>query len=399
MAVKQNKCIIVGVSGGIAAYKSCTLVSSLKKKGYEVHVLMTKAAQQFITPLSMQTLSGQKVITDMFSVDDTPEVQHVSLAKKADLFVIAPASADIIAKVSNGIADDMLTTVFLAASCPKLIVPAMNTGMLENPITQHNLEICRNYGMQVMDSASGYLACGDNGRGRMPEASEIEDAIESLIEQDRYLTGKKILISAGPTQESLDPVRYVTNHSSGKMGYALARAARNVGAEVTLVAGVNALSDVYGVTMVHVVSAEDMYQAVTSRAEQMDAIIMAAAVADYRPRTVSDEKIHKADDDMSIEMERTKDILKQLGSEKKKGQILIGFAMETEKLEAQAKKKLIAKNCDYIIGNNLKDPGAGFQKDTNLVTVISKDNELKLELMSKDEAAAEILRLSLKENM
>ncbi|NCB34365.1 MAG: bifunctional phosphopantothenoylcysteine decarboxylase/phosphopantothenate--cysteine ligase CoaBC, partial [Erysipelotrichia bacterium] len=326
-------------------------------------------------------------------------VQHIALAKKADLFMIAPASADIIAKAANGIADDMLTTVFLAAGCCKLIVPAMNTGMLENPITQHNLELCRGYGIHVMDSASGYLACGDIGRGRMPEAAEIEDAAESLLETDRYLSGKKILITAGPTQEALDPVRYVTNHSSGKMGYALARAARNAGAEVTLIAGVNNLPDVYGTIMEHVITAADMYHAVMRQAEKMDVIIMAAAVADYKPKNISEVKIHKADDDMSLPMERTKDILKQLGREKKNGQVLIGFAMETEELEAQAKKKLITKNCDYIIANNLKDPGAGFQKDTNAVTVIAKDSELKLQLMSKDEAAAEILRICLKEKI
>ncbi|MBQ9153695.1 MAG: bifunctional phosphopantothenoylcysteine decarboxylase/phosphopantothenate--cysteine ligase CoaBC, partial [Solobacterium sp.] len=300
----------------------------------------TKAAQEFVTPLTFQTLSAQKVITDMFTVDYIPEVHHVSLAKKADLFVVAPASADIIAKIANGIADDMLTTTFLASTCPKLIVPAMNVNMLENPVTQDNIAKCRHYGMEVMDSADGYLACGDIGRGRMPEPQDIEDKIHEMLCEDKFLKGKKILITAGPTQEALDPVRFLTNHSSGKMGYSLARAARNAGAEVTVVAGVNSLADINGVKTVHVVSAEDMYQAVMERASEMDVMILSAAVADYRPKDVADNKMHKKDGDLSIELERTKDILASLGKQKKEGQTLIGFTMETENLIDRAREKM-----------------------------------------------------------
>ncbi len=390
----ENKCILVGVTGGIAAYKICSLVSSLKKQNYEVHVLMTKAAQEFVTPLTFQTLSAQKVVTDMFTIDYTPDVHHVSLAKKADLFVIAPASADIIAKVANGIADDMLTTTFLASTCPKLIVPAMNVNMLENPITQDNIAKCRKYGMEVLDSADGYLACGDVGKGRMPEPAEIEDKIKFMLVQDKYLAGKKVLITAGPTQEALDPVRYLTNHSSGKMGFALAKAARNAGADVTIVAGVNHLDPLNGVTTVPVVSAEDMYQAVMQRAEDMDIMILSAAVADYRPKSVADNKMHKKDGDLSIELERTKDILASLGRQKKPGQILIGFTMETENLISRAREKMVKKNCDYMIANNLKVDGAGFQVDTNVVTIISAngENDCDLGLLSKDDTAVEIFR-------
>ncbi|MCH4208205.1 MAG: bifunctional phosphopantothenoylcysteine decarboxylase/phosphopantothenate--cysteine ligase CoaBC [Solobacterium sp.] len=393
---QNSKCILVGVTGGIAAYKTCTLVSSLKKKGYEVHVLMTEAAQQFVTPLTMQTLSSQRVITDMFSTAYEPEVHHVSLAKKADLFVIAPASADIIAKIAHGIADDMLTTTFLAAGCPKLIVPAMNTGMLDNPITQDNLERCRHYGMHVMESGSGYLACGDTGQGRMMEPEEIEDAVLQLLETDHYLAGRKVLITAGPTCEALDPVRYLTNHSSGKMGYALAKAARNAGAEVTLVAGVNHLPEIRGIETVHVTAAEEMYQAVMKYHKEMDVLILAAAVADYRPKTVSDNKIHKSDSDLSIELERTKDILASLGQNKQPGQTLIGFAMETEDLLERAEQKRRKKNCDYIIANNVKEPGAGFEKDTNKVTILGESGKTELGLMSKEDTAAELLRICLK---
>lgn len=395
----ENKCILVGVTGGIAAYKICSLVSSLKKKGHEVHVLMTKAAQEFVTPLTFQTLSAQKVITDMFTVDYIPEVHHVSLAKKADLFVIAPASADIIAKIANGIADDMLTTTFLASTCPKLIVPAMNVNMLENPVTQDNIAKCRHYGMEVMDSADGYLACGDIGKGRMPEPQDIEDKIHEMLQEDKFLKGKKVLITAGPTQEALDPVRFLTNHSSGKMGYSLARAARNAGAEVTVVAGVNSLADINGVKTVHVVSAEDMYQAVMARAEDADVMILSAAVADYRPKEVADNKMHKKDGDLSIELERTKDILASLGKQKKEGQILIGFTMETENLIDRAREKMAKKNCDYMIANNLKVEGAGFQVDTNVVTIISArgDDDSYLGLLSKDDTAVEIIRHCLKE--
>ena len=387
----EKKCIIVGVSGGIAAYKICTLVSSLKKKGHEVHVLMTKEAESFVGALTFQTLSGQRVITDMMSVDFQPDVHHVSLAKKADCFVIAPATANIIAKVANGIADDMLTTTFLASSCEKLIVPAMNTGMLENPVTQDNIEKCRHYGMHVLESAPGYLACGDTGKGRMPEADVILDAIESLLEKDRYLSGKNILITAGPTCEDIDPVRYITNHSSGKMGYALARAARNAGANVTLVSGEVHLARPVNVEVVDIHSAADMAEEVLARSDDMDVIIMAAAVADYTPLDKASQKLKKSEGDMFISLARTRDILQALGAKKKDGQVLIGFAMETEHLLENASAKLAKKNADFIIANSIADEGAGFGVDTNVVTIISPDGMTSLGLLSKDETAEKIL--------
>lgn len=396
--LQNHKCIVVGITGGIAAFKICSLVSSLKKQGYEVIVLMTKDAEQFVTPLTLQTLSGQKVITDMFTTDFTPDVHHISIAKKADAFVIAPATANIIAKVSNGIADDMLTTTFLAAECPKLIVPAMNTHMLMNPITQDNLAKCRHYGMHVLESDEGYLACGDVGSGRMPEPAEIEDAVKELLVTDKYLTGKKVLITAGPTQEAIDPVRYLTNHSTGKMGFALARAARNAGAEVTLVAGRNTLAPVRGVNTVNVASAQEMADAVLSRQEESDAMILAAAVADYTPVHAADEKIHKSEGNLSIECRRTVDILASLGQHKRPGQILIGFSMETENMIERTKEKLQKKNCDYIVGNNLNEKGAGFGTDTNRTVILSKDSQIDLGLLSKDDTASEILRQCLKEN-
>ncbi len=390
-------CVLIGVTGGIAVYKICTLVSSLKKQGYEVHVLMSDHAKEFVSPLTFQTLSGQRVITDMFSTDYEPDVHHISLAKKADVFVLAPATANVIAKVSNGIADDMLTTTFLACTAPKLIVPAMNTHMLENPVTQDNLAKCRKYGMHVLQSGCGYLACGDTGSGRLPEPDEIEDAIKELLHTDKFLKGKKVLITAGPTQEAIDPVRYITNHSSGKMGYALARVARNAGADVTLVAGVNSLPDVPRVEMVKVVSAADMAEAVLSRQKDMDVMILAAAVADYRPVHEASEKIHKQDGAASIALERTQDILATLGENKKEGQVLIGFSMETENLIENSRRKLARKNCDFIVANNLKVKGAGFNTPTNVVTILSKDDSLEPGLLSKDETAETILNWCLKE--
>lgn len=387
----DKKCVIVGVTGGIAAYKICSLVSSLKKKGHDVHVLMTKGAEAFVAPLTMQTLSGNRVVRDIFTLDGEVEVHHISLSERADAFVVAPASADFIAKAANGIADDMLTTTFLAATCPKLVVPAMNVHMLENPATQRNIKQLRADGIRVMESASGYLACGDVGKGRMPEAVEIEDALNAVMTSDRFLEGKKVLVSAGATMEAIDPVRYITNHSSGKMGYALARAARNVGAEVTLVAGNTVLSDPFGVHTIHVKSAKDMYEAIASRSDEMDAIIMAAAVADYTPVEVADEKIKKNDGNLAIDLKRTEDILLALGKKKKPGQVLIGFAMETENLLENATKKLEAKNADYIIANSLREKGAGFGVDTNVVTILSRDGEKNLGLLSKEETAEMIL--------
>lgn len=395
--MNENKCIIVGITGGIAVYKICYLVSSLKKQGYDVHVLMSKEAQEFVTPLTFQTLSNNKVITDMFTIDYTPDVHHISLAKKADLFVIAPATANVIAKVANGIADDMLTTTFLAANCKKLIVPAMNTQMLMNPVTQDNIQKCKNYGMHIFESDSGYLACGDVGKGRLPEPDEIEDKIKEVFEEDKFLAGKHILVTAGPTSEAIDPVRMITNHSTGKMGYALARAARNMGAHVTLVSGTRQIEDIRDVEMVHVTSAKDMAEAVLSRQNDMDCMILAAAVADYTPVSVADNKIHKSEGEMSIPLKRTQDILKTLGENKKDGQVLIGFSMETENMVERTKEKLVKKNCDYIVANNLKEKGAGFGTDTNIVTLISKDYEEEFGILSKYDTAVKILKTCLKE--
>ena len=392
----EKKCVIVGVTGGIAAYKACALVSMLKKAGHDVHVLMTKSAQEFVTPLTFQTLSANRVITDMFSVDYEPDVHHVSLAKKADAFVVAPATADFIAKAANGIADDMLTTTFLAAYCPKLVVPAMNTHMLANPATQDNLRRLKKYGIHIMESDAGYLACGDVGKGRMPEPAEIADALSALLYTDKFLAGKQVLITAGGTQEAIDPVRCITNHSTGRMGYALARAARNAGAAVTLVSGRTDLPAPYGVHMVPVVSAKDMADAVLSVSDGMDAIIMAAAVADYTPVKTADEKIKKEEGSLQIDLCRTTDILKELGRRKHEGQVLIGFAMETENLYANAQKKLVEKNADFIAANSLRDKGDGFGVDTNKVTILSKDHQEQLGLLSKDDTAEEILKYCLK---
>ena len=392
----KNKCIVVGVTAGIAAYKICQLVSSLKKQGNEVHVIMTKEAEKFVTPLTFQTLSSQKVITDMFTVDYTPDVHHISLAKKADLFVVAPATANIIAKIAHGLADDMLTTTFLASTCPKLIVPAMNTNMLNNPITQDNIATCQKYGIHVMCSGAGYLACGDIGAGRLPEPEEIEDAIASIVEADRYLNGRHVVITAGATQEEIDPVRYITNHSTGKMGYALAKEARNAGARVTLISGKTNLPKPYGVDVVSVTSAADMAKSVIDNFGKADVLIMSAAVADYTPIEKAEQKIKKTDGDLSIALKRTQDILLTIGQKKREDQIVIGFAMETENLLENAAKKLQEKNANYIIANSIREPGAGFGVDTNIVKIISPTSVEDLGLLSKDETAKEILRHCLK---
>lgn len=392
----KNKCIVVGVTAGIAAYKICQLVSSLKKQGNEVHVIMTKEAEEFVTPLTFQTLSSQKVITDMFTADYTPDVHHISLAKKADLFVVAPATANIIAKIAHGVADDMLTTTFLASTCPKMIVPAMNTNMLNNPITQDNIATCQKYGMHIMCSGAGYLACGDVGAGRLPEPEEIEDAIASLVETDRYLQGRHVVITAGATQEEIDPVRYITNHSTGKMGYALAKEARNAGAKVMLISGKTNLPQPYGVDVVKVISAADMRECVVNNFEKADVVIMSAAVADYTPIEKADHKIKKAEGDLSIALKRTQDILLTIGKKKRENQVVIGFAMETENLLENAAKKLQEKNANYIIANSIREPGAGFGVDTNIVKIISPTSVEDLGLLSKDDTAKEILRHCLK---
>lgn len=388
-------CVLIGVGGGIAAYKICTLVSHLTQAGVEVHVLMTKEAQQFVTPLTFQTLSHQRVITDMFSVDYEPKVEHISLAKMADLFVLAPATANLIAKAANGIADDILTTTFLACQAQKLVVPAMNTGMLENPVTQHNLQLLKGYGITVMESGKGMLACGDTGSGRLPEPEEIQDYVEELL-TPKTLAGRKILITAGPTQEAIDPVRYITNHSTGTMGYELARAARNAGAEVTLVSGPVHQKALRAVHMIPVVTAQDMAQAVLAKAGEMDALIFAAAVADFTPVSSASDKIHKKDcEGMCLELKRTIDILKTVGEKKGKNQTLIGFSMETQDLIANSEEKLISKNCDYIVANNLREAGAGFGTGTNHVQILSRSGSVDPGLLSKADTARKILEYCL----
>ena len=391
----QKKCIIVGVTGGIAAFKACSLVSHLVKQGHEVHVLMTKGATEFVSPLTFQTLAKTRVILDMFSVDYEPDVHHISLAEKADVFVVAPATADFITKAAHGIADDMLTTTFLAATCDKWVVPAMNTHMFENPITQKNIQTLKENGIGVMEPDSGLLACGDVGKGRMPEPDEIIDAIGPLGVRNPFLKGKKILITAGPTQEAMDPVRYITNHSTGKMGYALAKKARDLGAEVVLVSGKTNLAVPYGIQYRPIVSAQDLADAVLEQSDSCDAVIMAAAVADYTPTDVASEKIKKADGDLSISVKRTTDVLLQLGKQKKPGQVLIGFAMETEHLLENARTKLEKKNADYIVANSIREKGAGFGTDTNHVIILSKDHQEDVGILSKEDTAEYILQYCL----
>ena len=397
----KGKTVLIGVSGGIAAYKTAYLVSRLKKEGAEVHVIMTENACQFISPLTFETLSGQKCIVDTFDRNHVFEVEHVELAKKADVFMIAPATANVIAKTANGLADDMLTTTFLASSCPKIVAPAMNTRMFENPVTQDNLRKLEKYGVRVIEPAYGYLACGDTGKGKMPEPADLLKYIEKEIAFTKDMEGLRVLVTAGPTQEAIDPVRYITNHSSGKMGYAVAKMAMLRGADVTLVSGRTALEAPPFMKVVPVVSARDMYEAVTAVSDGMDIIIKAAAVADYRPMSVADEKIKKADGDMSILLERTDDILAWLGSHKRPGQFLCGFSMETSNLEGNSRAKLQKKNLDLVAANSLKVEGAGFMGDTNVLTLISQEEEVSLPLMSKEDAAMKLLDkiLSLRQDL
>ena len=387
-----GKTVVLGISGSIAAYKIAYLASALKKLHADVEVIMTENATQFITPVTFESLTGNKCLVDTFDRNFKFSVEHVALAKRADIFMLAPATANVIAKVAHGLADDMLTTTFLACKCPKYISPAMNTQMFENPITQDNLKICQSYGMHVIQPACGYLACGDTGAGKMPEPEELLDHIIHEIAYPKNLTGKKILVTAGPTREALDPVRFLTNHSTGKMGYAIARVAAARGAEVTLVTGPTEIKKPGFVKVVPIESAREMYEAVTAVSEEQDAIIKAAAVADYRPAHVSDEKIKKKDgDELSISVERTDDILAYLGSHKKPGQFLCGFSMETEHMLENSRKKLEKKNLDMIVANNLKVAGAGFGTDTNIVTLITKAEERQLEKMSKEQVADKLL--------
>ena len=383
----KGKTVLLGVTGGIAAYKSATLASMLVKAGAEVRVIMTEHAKKFINPITFETLTGHKCVTDTFDRNFEFQVEHVALAKKADVVMIAPATANVIAKLAHGLADDMLTTTVLACRCKKIIAPAMNTAMYENPVTQENMNLCRKYGMEVIIPASGYLACGDTGAGKMPEPEELFEYIEREIAYPKDMVGKKVLITAGPTQEAIDPVRYITNHSSGKMGYSIAKICALRGAEVTLVSGQVNLKASSFVEKVSVVSAKDMYEAVTSRSDEMDIIIKAAAVADYRPASVASDKIKKADGEMKIELERTDDILKYLGEHKKENQFLCGFSMETQNMLENSKAKLQKKNLDMIVANNLKEKGAGFGTDTNIVTIITKEQVKELPIMSKEEVA------------
>ncbi len=398
----SGKTVVVGVTGGIAAYKTASLVSALKKQGAEVHVIMTQNAAEFIAPLTFETLSNNRCIVGrdgMFDRNFEYDVKHISLAKAADLIIVAPATANFIAKAAHGIADDMLITVVLAAKCPKLAAPAMNTAMYENPATQDNLAKIKDYGWKIIEPAEGMLACGDEGKGKMPEPSELLQHVLLEIAHEKDMQGLSVLVTAGPTQEPIDPVRYITNHSSGKMGYAIAHAAALRGAEVTLVSGQTALDTPEGVVRVDVKSAEDMYKAVAKYAKKADMVFKAAAVADFTPKTTADHKIKKDSKQkagMSIELKPTKDILAEIGQNKKKGQIICGFAMETEDLLKNAKAKLEKKNLDMICANSLRTKGAGFAGDTNVVTIITKDETTELGCLSKLETAERILDAALK---
>lgn len=386
----KGKHIVLGVTGSIAAYKIASLASMLVKKQADVTVIMTPNATNFINPITFESLTGNKCLVDTFDRNFQFQVEHVALAKLADVFLVAPASANVIAKAAHGIADDMLTTTFLACQCPKIFAPAMNTRMYQNPIVQDNINTLRDYGMVVVVPASGYLACGDTGEGKMPEPEVLFEAVlRALTPKD--LEGKKVLVTAGPTQEKLDPVRYISNHSTGKMGYAVAAAAVRRGADVTLVSGKVELTPPMGVQVVPVVSAADMAQAVKDVAAGQDIIIKAAAVADYRPRVMAVEKLKKKDEDLSVELERTEDILAWLGAHRREGQILCGFSMETEHLLENSRAKLEKKKIDMIVANNLKQEGAGFGTDTNVVTLLTKDRTEELPLLSKEEVADRLL--------
>lgn len=387
----KGKTILLGVTGSIAAYKIAILASSLKKLGADVHVLMTENATNFINPITFESLTGNKCLVDTFDRNFQFQVEHVSIAKRADAVMIAPASANVIGKIAHGIADDMLTTTVMACKCHVMISPAMNTNMYTNPIVQDNIKTLRKYGYEVIEPASGYLACGDTGAGKMPEPETLLSYIIRECAMEKDMKGLKVLVTAGPTQEAIDPVRYITNHSSGKMGYALAKMAMFRGADVTLVSGQVAIAPPPFVKVVTIKSAKEMFDAVTSVSDKQDVIIKAAAVADYRPKEVSDEKMKKKDDQMSIELERTDDILKYLGEHKVPGQFLCGFSMETQNMISNSRAKLVKKNLDMIAANNLKVAGAGFQGDTNVITLITQDEEVSLDLMSKEEAAGKIL--------
>ena len=387
----QGKCVLLGVTGGIAAYKMANVASGLRKAGAEVHVIMTENATRFITPLTFETLTNNRCVVDTFARDFQYDVTHVSLAKKADLILIAPATANVIAKLAHGIADDMLTTTVLASRCKKLVAPAMNTAMLENPITQDNLETLRKYGFTIVEPAVGMLACKDVGSGKLPEPEVLLDRIAMEIAREKDYLGLHVTVTAGPTREALDPVRYLTNHSTGKMGYAIAREAMLRGADVTLISGPTALAPVPGVRMVPIVSAQDMFEAVKEALPRTDILIKSAAVADYRPAEVSPDKIKKREGEMAIPLERTPEILTWVSKNRHPGLFVCGFSMETKDLLDSSRKKLEKKHLDMIVANNLKVAGAGFGVDTNVVTILTDREVLELPLMGKDQVAARLL--------
>ena len=389
----KGKTVLLGVTGGIACYKSANLASALVKQGANVQVLMTKNATEFIGPHTFESLTGNRVSVDTFDRNYQFQVEHIALADQADLVLVAPATANVLAKLAHGLADDMLTTTILACNCPKIAAPAMNTKMYENPVTQDNLDILRKYGWEIVEPASGRLACGAVGKGKMPEPEDLLETVLHALSHEKDMTGLKVLVTAGPTREALDPVRYLTNHSTGKMGYAIAKAAAARGASVTLVSGPVNLKKPPYMEVVDILSAQDMFDAVTSRAPDQDIIIKAAAVADYRPATVAEDKIKKSgnDADLSLPLARTSDILAWLGEHRAPGQFLCGFSMETRDMVANSKKKLEKKHIDLIAANNLKQAGAGFGVDTNVLTLIATDGAKELPLMSKEEAAHALL--------
>lgn len=387
----KGKTVLLGVTGGIAAYKAAALASSLVKQHAAVEVVMTKNATQFITPLTFEQLTGRRTMVDTFDRNFSHQVEHISLADRADLVIIAPATANVCAKLAHGLADDMLTTTVLACRCPKLIAPAMNTYMYENPVTQDNLATLRHYGWKVIEPASGRLACGAVGKGKLPEPEDLMQHILSAIALPHDLIGKKVLVTAGPTQEPLDPVRYLTNHSTGKMGYALAKMAMLRGAEVTLISGPTTIAPPPFVNVIPVTTAQDMFDAVAANAHEADMIFKAAAVADYTPEQYSDNKMKKKDGELSIPLKRTQDILSWLGQNRRPGQLLCGFSMETQNMVENSREKLAKKNLDMICANNLKVAGAGFGVDTNVITIITPDATLELPLQSKESAASAIL--------
>ena len=387
----KGKTILLGVTGGIAAYKAAALASALVKLHATVEVIMTKNATEFITPLTFEELTGHRVMVDTFDRNFQHQVEHISLAQRTDLMIVAPATANVCAKLAHGLADDMLTTTALACRCPKLIAPAMNTNMYENPVTQDNLASLRRYGWEVIEPNSGRLACGAVGKGKLPEPEELVQYILRAIALPKDLAGKKVLVTAGPTQEALDPVRFLTNHSSGKMGYAIAKMAMLRGAQVTLVTGPTAIAPPPFVEVISITSAQQMFEAVAAEAPTADFIFKAAAVADYTPSEVSDEKMKKKDADLSIPLKRTQDILKFLGENRRDDQVICGFSMETENMIQNSRAKLEKKKVDMICANNLKQSGAGFGVDTNVITLITADNSVELPLLSKDDAANAIL--------